>query len=81
MASWTVPDHEEKKKEDGPNGSLNAHSVSEELLPVRSLSWDADGKRLAFGFGKQVHSISLPPFFLPSRKFHNADSYVCRWLS
>lgn len=59
MASWTVPDHEEKKKEDGPNGSLNAHSVSEELLPVRSLSWDADGKRLAFGFGKQVAIVNM----------------------
>ena len=54
VASWAVPGHEETKEEDGPNGVLNGRNVTENLMPVRSLSWDIDGKRLAFGFENQV---------------------------
>lgn len=50
MATWTVSGAEHPKKEnsDEPaNGSM-------EPMPDRSLSWDSDGKKLAFGFGNQV---------------------------
>ncbi|KAF9888341.1 hypothetical protein FE257_008774 [Aspergillus nanangensis] len=52
MASWSVPGSEDTKKEEPT--SPNGHNGSADLIPDRSLSWDTDGKKLAFGFGKQV---------------------------
>lgn len=60
MATWTAPSlgqaEEEPKPVDGPyhEHEHDGKNGSAELMPVRSLSWDADGKKLAFGFDSQV---------------------------
>ncbi|THC88148.1 hypothetical protein EYZ11_012405 [Aspergillus tanneri] len=58
MATWVVPGVQETKKEEDPSPITNGHNGTSESVPDRSLAWDTDSKRLAFGFGKQVHSIS-----------------------
>ncbi|KAL1859981.1 hypothetical protein Plec18170_001930 [Paecilomyces lecythidis] len=53
MATWTVPGSEDTKMEN-PDEPVNGQNGSSDAMPDRSLSWDTDGKKLAFGFGKQV---------------------------
>lgn len=55
MASWNAPSSDEpnelvKEEADQTNGQ-NGHSTP---TTDRALSWDHDGKKLAFGFGKKV---------------------------
>ena len=61
MATWTAPNHEEEttKREDGPDHEVDGRNGSVELMPIRSLSWDSNGKKLAFGFDSQVCSICI----------------------
>lgn len=61
MSTWTATSPVVKKEEtdrmtNGQNGhhGQNGYSKPE---PHRALSWDADGKRLAYGFNKQVRSL------------------------
>lgn len=54
LATWTVPGSQETKKEEEHSPITNGHNGSTESAPDRSLAWDTDSKRLAFGFGKQV---------------------------
>ncbi|PLB34539.1 WD40 repeat-like protein [Aspergillus candidus] len=55
MATWTVPGSAETKKEE-QSPTANGHH---EPLPDRTLTWDTDGKKLAFGFGHQIAIINL----------------------
>lgn len=60
MATWSVPTTEETKVEEGQNYVVNGHNGNVvEQIPDRSLAWDTDGKRLAFGFGKQLAIINM----------------------
>ncbi|KOS40745.1 hypothetical protein ACN38_g8404 [Penicillium nordicum] len=63
MSTWTATSPVVKKEEtdrmtNGQNGhhGQNGYSKPE---PHRPLSWDADGKRLAYGFNKQMAIINL----------------------
>ncbi|KAJ5779558.1 hypothetical protein N7457_007278 [Penicillium paradoxum] len=63
MSTWTTTTPEVKKEEadrmtNGQNGhhGQNGHTNSDHFRP---LSWDADGKRLACGFDKQMAIINL----------------------
>ncbi|KAE8365556.1 hypothetical protein BDV27DRAFT_144315 [Aspergillus caelatus] len=58
MATWSVPGTDGTKIEEGQNHLANGHNGNAEPIPDRSLAWDSDGKRLAFGFGKQVCCLS-----------------------
>ncbi|KAJ5762175.1 uncharacterized protein N7511_005557 [Penicillium nucicola] len=55
MATWTAPSSE-VKKEDGMTNGQNGHTES---AGYRALSWDADGKRLAYGLDKQMALVNL----------------------
>ncbi|PLB50205.1 WD40 repeat-like protein [Aspergillus steynii IBT 23096] len=59
LATWTVPGSQETKKEDDHSPITNGHNGNAESVPDRSLAWDTDSKRLAFGFGKQMAIINL----------------------
>lgn len=59
LATWAVPGSQETKKEDDHSPITNGRNGNAESAPDRSLAWDTDSKRLAFGFGKQVR-ISIP---------------------
>lgn len=48
----------EKKEEDG--GDERSEEEEEERVQDHSLSWDADGGKLAFGLGSQVRLDSIP---------------------
>ncbi|KAL2009755.1 hypothetical protein VTN00DRAFT_5562 [Thermoascus crustaceus] len=56
MATWTVSGTEPPKKEESLDESANGFS---EPMPDRSLSWDSDGKKLAFGFGNQMAIVNF----------------------
>jgi WD40 repeat protein len=58
MATWTAPNAEETKMEEEQTHLVNGHNGNVESILERSLAWDTDGKRLAFGFGKQVCCLS-----------------------
>ncbi|KAJ6029285.1 hypothetical protein N7460_003863 [Penicillium canescens] len=55
MATWTASSSE-VKKEDGMTNGQNGHT---EPIGYRALSWDADGKRLAYGLDKQMALVNL----------------------
>ncbi|OJJ49178.1 hypothetical protein ASPZODRAFT_1412894 [Penicilliopsis zonata CBS 506.65] len=57
MATWTIPNI--KKDDKGPDRAVNGHNGTADLMPDRSLSWDSDGKKLAFGFNNQMAVINL----------------------
>ncbi|KAJ5659801.1 hypothetical protein N7507_006252 [Penicillium longicatenatum] len=62
MAVWTAPGSKEVKEEaDAPTNGQNGHTTRTEC----TLSWDTDGKKLAYGFGNKV---SLP------HQCHSQDS-------
>lgn len=48
----------EKKEEEG--GDERSEEEEEERVQDHSLSWDADGGKLAFGLGSQVRLDSIP---------------------
>ncbi|KAL5334761.1 WD40-repeat-containing domain protein [Aspergillus crustosus] len=63
-----VPETQEKenetedilKTENRENHFLNGHNVvTEEDMQDRSLTWDTDGKKLAFGFGNHLAVVNL----------------------
>ncbi|KAJ5606488.1 hypothetical protein N7510_009269 [Penicillium lagena] len=58
MATWSAPASSEVKKEetDRATNGQNGHSGA---VSDRALSWDADGKRLAYGFGHQMAIVNL----------------------
>ncbi|KAJ9223695.1 hypothetical protein DTO027B5_7800 [Paecilomyces variotii] len=58
MATWTVPGSEDTKMEN-PDEPVNGQNGSSDAMPDRSLSWDTDGKKLAFGFGKQMAIVNF----------------------
>ena len=62
MATWAVPNSEKAK-----GGAVNGQNGAAESFPDRSLSWDTDGKKLAFGVGHQV----CFPFFVCIEKSTN----------
>lgn len=62
MATWTVSGTEPPKKEENLDEPANGFS---EPMPDRSLSWDSDGKKLAFGFGNQVRVSRMDIFLSP----------------
>lgn len=59
IASWTAPSldatNETVKEEADQTNGQNGHATP---ATDRALSWDHDGKKLAFGFGKKVCSTS-----------------------
>ncbi|RAH84488.1 WD40 repeat-like protein [Aspergillus japonicus CBS 114.51] len=59
MAAWKAPGREERKTEDEPGGSVNGPNGITEPVLDRSLAWDTDGKKLAFGFGNQLAIVNL----------------------
>ncbi|KAF7591391.1 hypothetical protein BBP40_001618 [Aspergillus hancockii] len=59
MATWTAPKIEETKVEEEQTHLVNGHNGNVESISDRSLVWDTDGKRLAFGFGKQLAIINM----------------------
>ncbi|PYH46844.1 WD40 repeat domain-containing protein [Aspergillus saccharolyticus JOP 1030-1] len=59
MAAWKAPASEERKRNHEPSGLVNGHNGTTEPAPDRSLAWDTDGKRLAFGFGNQLAIVNL----------------------
>ena len=48
---------EMEKSEDGSGGAGADGKEEEERLEEHSLSWDADGGKLAFGLGRQVRIL------------------------
>ncbi|KAL4892606.1 WD40-repeat-containing domain protein [Aspergillus ambiguus] len=54
MATWSVPGADETKQEE-----VNGHNGHVDSIPDRSLSWDTDGKKLAFGFGGQLAIVNM----------------------
>ncbi|KAL4934001.1 WD40 repeat domain-containing protein [Aspergillus undulatus] len=59
MATWKSPNAENTKTEEGEIPHLNGHNGSIEDVQDRSLAWDTDSKKLAFGFGKQLAVINF----------------------
>lgn len=59
MATWVVPGSDEAKSDGEADHAANGQNGAVGLLPDRSLSWDTDGKKLAFGFAKQVCLLLL----------------------
>ncbi|PYH91512.1 WD40 repeat-like protein [Aspergillus ellipticus CBS 707.79] len=59
LATWKSSGPEEKKEEDEPSPVTNGHNGTAESVPDRSLAWDTDGKKLAFGFGNQLAIVNL----------------------
>ncbi|KAL4811143.1 WD repeat protein [Aspergillus unguis] len=59
MATWKSPSAPKTEEEEGDSLTLNGHNGSVEETQDRSLSWDTDGKKLAFGFGNQLAIINL----------------------
>ncbi|RAL09636.1 WD40 repeat domain-containing protein [Aspergillus homomorphus CBS 101889] len=59
MAAWKAPGREQRKVEDESGGPVNGHNGTAEPVLDRSLAWDTDGKRLAFGFGNQLAIVNL----------------------
>lgn len=51
MATWIAPGFDEVKEDPTHTNGQNAHGA---LILDRALSWDFDGKKLAYGFGNQV---------------------------
>ncbi|KAL2865549.1 WD40 repeat domain-containing protein [Aspergillus lucknowensis] len=58
MATWKSPNAMNTSSE-GKSPTLNCYNGSVEDAQDRSLTWDTDGKRLAFGFGSQLAIINL----------------------
>ncbi|GFF23792.1 anthranilate synthase component 1 [Aspergillus udagawae] len=54
MATWAVSGSDKAKSEGEADHAVNGQNGGVESLPDRSLSWDTDGKKLAFGFAKQL---------------------------
>lgn len=62
MAIWNAPSTDQVKEDpDHATNGQNGHAVP---VPDRDLSWDHDGKKLAYGFGDQVclHFHSDEPY-------------------
>ncbi|PWY88450.1 WD repeat protein [Aspergillus heteromorphus CBS 117.55] len=62
LATWKAPEREErkeKKEDDEMSSVVNGHNGTVESVPDRSLAWDTDGKKLAFGFGNQLAIVNL----------------------
>lgn len=76
MATWTLAGQEDTKG-NGLDYAVNGQNGTTELMPVRSLSWDTDGKRLAFGFGNKVRHHHF--YALQLLGSYNADICVLRW--
>ncbi|KAL4920295.1 WD40-repeat-containing domain protein [Aspergillus aurantiobrunneus] len=58
MATWRSPSAEKTELE-SESPTLNGHNGSLEDVQDRSLTWDTDGKKLAFGFDNQMAIINL----------------------
>ncbi|BCS01539.1 WD40 repeat domain-containing protein [Aspergillus luchuensis] len=59
LATWKVPGPGEQKKEEESSPMVNGHNGTAESVPDRSLAWDTDGKKLAFGYGNQLAIVNL----------------------
>ncbi|PWY94416.1 WD repeat protein [Aspergillus sclerotioniger CBS 115572] len=59
LATWKAPGLDDKEKEEEPSSIVNGHNGTAESVPDRSLAWDTDGKKLAFGFGNQLAIVNL----------------------
>ncbi|KAL4778799.1 WD40-repeat-containing domain protein [Aspergillus varians] len=59
MATWKSPSAGKTDSGDGESPTLNGQNGSSEDVQDRSLTWDTDGKKLAFGFGNQMAIINL----------------------
>ncbi|KAJ6017368.1 hypothetical protein N7451_000747 [Penicillium sp. IBT 35674x] len=56
MATWTAPGSKEVKEEaDVPTNGQNGHTTRTDC----TLSWDTDGKKLAYGFGNKMAIVNL----------------------
>lgn len=64
MATWKSPNTTKTEHEGDESPGVNGHNGSIEDVQDRSLTWDADGKKLAFGFGNQVRPPAI--YFLCS---------------
>ncbi|KAL1956296.1 hypothetical protein VTO42DRAFT_7469 [Malbranchea cinnamomea] len=58
LATWTVLENQQLKGEPSRDESPNIMSSEVSALD-RTLSWDTDGKKLAFGFGQKIAIINL----------------------
>lgn len=54
MATWKSSSAERKDSKEEETPTVNGHNGTLEDVQDRSLTWDTDGKKLAFGFGNQV---------------------------
>ncbi|KAI9372062.1 WD40-repeat-containing domain protein [Aspergillus egyptiacus] len=59
LASWVSPGVKKTESGDGKSPAINGHGRSIEDVPDRSLAWDMDGKRLAFGIDSQLAIINF----------------------
>ncbi|KAJ5777743.1 hypothetical protein N7520_000989 [Penicillium odoratum] len=55
IAVWTAPGSKEVKEETDTTNGQNGHLTPTEC----ALSWDADGKKLAYGFGNKMAIVNL----------------------
>ncbi|KAJ6090201.1 hypothetical protein N7486_009016 [Penicillium sp. IBT 16267x] len=56
MAAWTAPGSKEVKEEaDAPTNGQNGHTTRTDC----TISWDTDGKKLAYGFGNMMAIVNL----------------------
>ena len=91
LARWTVPEEEKVKYDENADQSARMEDVGSGAFD-RPLSWDSDGKKLAFGFGQKVHilpDISKQQFSLISfyrwpslissgkLEYYREDNVVC----
>ena len=73
LAKWTVPE-QEKVKGDANQVQSTRMEESDSVALDRPLSWDSDGKKLAFGFGQKVP-------ILPTLQRNTLVLILSRWPS
>ncbi|KAL4977476.1 WD40-repeat-containing domain protein [Aspergillus desertorum] len=59
MATWESPSGDITESGEGEPPTVNGHNGNIEDVLDRSLTWDSDGKKLAFGFGNKLAIINL----------------------
>ncbi|KAJ5136125.1 hypothetical protein N7448_004679 [Penicillium atrosanguineum] len=56
VSTWTAPGSGEIKEESEHSNGQNGHTATD---PDCALSWDFDGKKLAYGFGNQMAIVNM----------------------
>ncbi|KAL4910722.1 hypothetical protein BDW74DRAFT_1929 [Aspergillus multicolor] len=59
LSTWKSPNADHTEPEEGEVPTTNGHNGDIDEVQDRSLTWDTDGKKLAFGFGNKLAIINL----------------------